>query len=279
MNTININQIVNDIKETGYSRVPDFITADISEQLEKELGLINNTEYTQENLLKRIAYKREEGNNRQGDAYMVSSEENPLGSILVKDQVLDIFNVYNKILEVFTGKKMAKNSRAMMNCQQYFEKSSAVYDHYDGYYLDFEHQGEGDDKALIINKALLPRLVAVIVLRNENDNGTYIRKQGAKDRIDIPNKAFDLIIFDNIKMRHGVPPLEKPRMMIGFRNFDHYPLMFQREVNDGWLLQDEINPGYVREITDKESEMIQMEFLEEWNSGLAEEQLEKDAAF
>ena len=163
------------------------------------------------------------------------------------------------------------------------KKSKFVEDHYDGNLLDFEHGSDGyGDKSLIINKALLPRLVAVVVLRNENDYGTYVRPHDSLERIDIPNKSYDLIIFDNIKMRHGVPELEKPRMMIGFRNFDYCPYLFYKEVADerGWeKLSDELNPGYIMEISEQDSIGIQKDFLIVWKSRLAETQLAKDAAF
>ena len=284
-----INDIVQEIKEKGYSRVENFISPDVSQKIENFMHKFNEENYNQENLLKRICFKREEGKNRQGDAYMVSLERNSLGSIQLDEDdiddgvVGDIFKIYNSILEKFVGKKMDDNSRAMLNCQQYFDKSFAVADHYDGNLLDFEHGQDGyGDKSLIINKALLPRLVAAVVLRNENSNGTYVRPHDSIERVDIPNKSYDLIVFDNIKMRHGVPELEKPRMMIGFRNFDYYPYLFHKDVEDirGWEeLSDELNPGYILEIDSKESELIQRDFLKVWNSGLAETQLAKDAAF
>lgn len=81
----------------------------------------NQNNYNRENLLERICFKREEGKNRQGDAYMVSLEDNKLGTIMLDDgPVSDIFEFYNSILEKFVGKKMDDNSRAMLNCQQYF---------------------------------------------------------------------------------------------------------------------------------------------------------------
>lgn len=282
--SLNINDIVQEIKKHGYFRMENFISSEVSEEIEKFMHKFNSENYTEENLLDRICFKREEGKNRQGDAYMVSLDHNKLGSIILDDSVLcDIFEFYNSVLEKYVGKPMKYNSRAMLNCQQYFEKSFEVADHYDGYYLDFEHSSDGyGDKSLIINKALLPRLVAVIVLRNDNEHGTYVRPHDSKERVDIPNKSYDLIIFDNIIMRHGVPELEKPRMMIGFRNFDYYPYLFYKEVSDerGWIeMHDEINSGHMLEISETESIVIQEDFLKVWKSGLAEKQLQKDAAF
>lgn len=281
---MNIDDLVKDIREKGYTRVENFISPFVSNKIEEFMHSFNKDNYNKENLFNRICFKREEGKNRQGDAYMVSKYSNDLGSIELEDaDMLSIFNLYNSVLERFVGKPMNPSSRAMLNCQQYFAKSFEVADHTDGYFIDFEHGSDGyGDKSLVINKALLPRLVAVVVLRNENEYGTYVRPHDSLERIDIPNKSYDLIIFDNISMRHGVPELEKPRMMIGFRNFDYYPYLFHKEVEDerGWeKLHDELNPGYILAIDEVESEMIQKDFLKVWKCGLAETQLAKDAAF
>ena len=121
-----INDIVQEIKEKGYSRVENFISPDVSQKIEKFMHRFNEENYHQDNLLKRICFKREEGKNRQGDAYMVSLEKNSLGSIQLDEDdiddglVGDIFKIYNSILEKFVGMKMDDNSRAMLNCQQYF---------------------------------------------------------------------------------------------------------------------------------------------------------------
>ena len=83
-------------------------------------------------------------------------------------------------------------------------------------------------------------------------------------------------------MRHGVPELEKPRMMIGFRNFDYHPYLFNRDVADkeNWeYLHDEVNPGYIKPINEEESLIIQKDFIKLWKTELAETQLKKDAAF
>ena len=279
-----VDKLVQEIKEKGYTRVENFISPFVSEEIEKYIHSFNNKHYTEENLLNRICFKREEGKNRQGDAYMVSKYESTLGSIeLDNEDVLNVFDLYNSVLEKYVGKYMNADTRAMLNSQIYYEKSYPVVDHYDGCILDFEHTDSlYGEKALIVNKALLPRLVAVLVLRNENENGTYIRKHDSKERIDIPNKSYDLIIFDNIIMRHGVPELEKPRMMIGFRNFDYHPYLFNRDVEDkeNWeYLHDEVNPGYIKPINEEESLIIQKDFIKLWKTELAETQLKKDAAF
>ena len=146
-----INDIVQEIKEKGYSRVENFISPEVSQKIEKFMHKFNEENYNQENLLKRICFKREEGKNRQGDAYMVSIEKNSLGSIQLDEDdiddgvVGDIFKIYNSILEKFVGKKMDDNSRAMLNCQQYFAEeiileSSDVLEYLMNSGLNFDEQ-------------------------------------------------------------------------------------------------------------------------------------------
>ena len=118
---IDVNEIVKTIKEEGYIRIENFIDADVSEEIEDFMHSFNKDNYNKENLLERICFKREEGKNRQGDAYMASLEDNKLGTIMLDDgPVSTIFELYNSVLEKFVGKKMNINSRAMLNCQQYF---------------------------------------------------------------------------------------------------------------------------------------------------------------
>lgn len=118
---IDVNTIVETIREEGYIRIENFIDAEVSKEIEDFMHSFNKDNYNKENLLERICFKREEGKNRQGDAYMVSLEDNKLGTIMLDDgPVLTIFELYNSVLEKFVGAKMNINSRAMLNCQQYF---------------------------------------------------------------------------------------------------------------------------------------------------------------
>lgn len=279
----NLGQVVADIKEKGYSRIPNFLTKSQALHIEKYMEGFNAINYNKENLLNRLCYKREESHNRQGDAYMVSLYQGELPSIQMKDAIMEeAMAFYNAVVGEMVGKVMKPSTRCMLNCQKYFDKSLPVWDHYDGEFFDFEHgSNKYEDKSLIINRGLLPRYVMVLVLYNENDKGTYIRPHDSEERIDIPNEAYDMIIFDNIAMRHGVPELEHPRMMIGFRNFDYYPYLFEAypEAGNRWIeLQDEVNPGWIGDIDEDTSIYVQKQFRKEW-AEKAEKILEGDAAF
>jgi hypothetical protein len=285
MRKLDIKELSNKIKNQGYIRIPNYISSEESDELVELMGIFNDANYTQSNLYNRLCYKREESNNRQGDAYMVGVGDYPLQSIQLSNPLLiEMYSFYNSLCEELVGVPQLKGSRCMLNCQQYFNDSFEVIDHYDGEFFDFEHinNGKFGEYALKINKGLLPRYVMVVVLYNENTNGTYIRHHNSEERIDIPNEKYDLIIFDNIKMRHGVPKLEHPRMMIGFRNFDYYPYLFEsNKTNEfDWIkLDDKLNSGYIRELTELESIKEQENFLKVWKLELYEEQLNKKVAF
>ena len=280
MKTINVKEFANEVNSNGFGIIRNYVDeTDIDNAI--DLCSMLTDMYSEQGLYDRLFYKREESHNRQGDAVMVSlkrSEELP--SIELKtDLLLD----YNDIIGELTGKKVNETSRSMMNIQQYFEESLPVWDHYDGMFFDFHH-GETDkygENPLIVDNGLLPRYVMVVVLTNENDGkGTYVRKHDSDERIDVELHPGDMIVFDNINMRHGVPALEHPRMMLGFRNFDHEPYHFVTKETDGYEpLHDEINPGYIRAINEEQSVKLQVDELKQWKNGKAEEQLKKPAAF
>jgi len=229
--------------------------------------------YSEENVKDRLFYRREQSHNRQGDALMVCDTPTDLPSIDISgnEYIRKYFNLYNSIIESAIGKEMKpKFSRSMMNVQQYYEDSLAVFDHYDGEFIEYHHTSDSQNNEYVLNvdKALLPKYVMVVVLENENNGkGTYIRAHDSNERIDVELFPGDVLIFDNINMRHGVPALEKPRMMIGFRNFDFYPEYFEANPEGGntWIeLPDNKNPGWIMESTPEVSEKIQKDFIKFW---------------
>jgi hypothetical protein len=250
MKALDLESVSKEIKDKGFIRIENFLSQSDADDIIGTMEVFNTINYTQENLENRVCYKREESHNRQGDAFMVSKfDEGKLPSVPLYDSKIltELFDFQASLLSELVGIKTGDHTRSMMNCQRYFQKSLPVWDHYDGEFLDFTHEGE-EEKKLILHKAILPRYVMVFVLFNENNGkGTYVRNHDSKERIDILNKGLDLIVFDNIKMRHGVPELDEERMMIGFRNFDFNPYYFERDPEDktGFTeLHDEINPGW-----------------------------------
>jgi|SaaInl8_200m_RNA_FD_contig_81_619839_length_10764_multi_4_in_0_out_0_7 hypothetical protein len=283
MKSLDLDWINAEVQDQGFSITRGYLDArdiqDAKEFTDHLTGL-----YSNRGLNERLFYKREESGNRQGDAVMVSRRKPfRLPSLCTDSGLLEN---YHLILGKLTGKKVPVQSRSMMNMQKYYDTSFEVCEHYDGFYSKFHH-GEVDKHGecpLIIDEGLIPRYVQVVVLENENDGkGVYVRAHDSGKRVDVELFPGDMLIFDNVNMRHGVPELKYPRRMLGFRNFDHMPYHFKRSVEndeEGFTpLYDDVNPGYIKPIFNDESLEIQVQELKEWKSGKSEEQLKKPAAF
>jgi len=274
MKTVNISQLATSLKEDGYVKVSSFLDETEIQEILSDIPNITS-KYSEDFVKNRLFYPREDSHNRQGDALMVSLEDYNYSSVdhlfessslprfVIKGFKRNLLEFYNQVLSEISGEVVPENSRSMMNIQQYFEHSLPVGDHYDGEFISYKH---GEDKykefTLDVKEAILPRYVMVVVLENENSGkGTYIRYHDSEERIYINNNPGDLIIFDNIGMRHGVPELEHPRKMIGFRNFDFNPVHFISEKKDGYIeLPDKVNPGFVKNISSEEAESLMLEF-------------------
>ncbi len=283
-----LNKMIEDIRENGYTRVPNFLTDLDIEQIQQERDSIIR-HYSLENVKNRLFYLREDSHNRQGDAVMVSEDENEsLPSFDINGKLLELMTIYNEVLGELSGTKVPSDSRCMLNSQQYFTDSKPVHDHYDGEFFDFEHtenvKEDGlDNYSVTMNKGLIPRYVMVAVLENQNNGkGTYVRMHDSEERIDIENNKGDIIVFDNLAMRHGVWGLENSRSMVGFRNFDHMPYLFERKPEAGkdWIeVNDKLNPGWVREISSVDASYMMHKFNIEWANELFNKQVEKAPAF
>ncbi len=268
-----------DINTKGWCCLPNLLS-------KEDLALYTTAEelartvYYNENMLeRRVSYISDESESRRSNAIMVSERKNKELPSIHYDEVLGrVIEPFNLILSLFTNEEISPSSRTMINFQTYYSGSKPVRDHFDGEYLDYEMK---DAYTLLLKKAILPQFVAVLVLHNENTedpNGIVLRSLDGEThapRLD----AGDFILFDNIMFRHSVPILNKPRKIIGFRNFDHNPFQFFgtelfKELNlhpiaaDGWHpLKDNYNPGYIKSISSEEATKIMAKFnKEEWPS-------------
>jgi hypothetical protein len=269
------DSVIADLKQNGYVIFRHAIDEHEAQKIKKDAIELRNF-YSEELVQERMFYRREESHNRQGDAIMVTDSTGaslPNLNINIYPEISKWLAVYNDIIEAAIGREAMKPAyrRSMMNIQQYFENSFEVVDHYDGEFISYHHEKDSitDENVLMVDKALLPQYVMVLILENENANGkgTYVRKHDSDERIDVELFAGDVLIFDNINMRHGVPALDKPRMMIGFRNFDFYPMYFEAHPEGGhnWIeLPDNKNAGWIQDCIPEDSVMLQQNFITEW---------------
>lgn len=275
------------MKSGRYYKIENFVSDEEIEQLKLERDQLLS-QYNLDGVKERLFYLREDSKNRQGDAVMVSNSDTDLPSLKISGKTLEYFNLYNSIISNLTGKLTTKDTRCMYNSQQYFEESLPVWEHYDCEIFDYEHSAEDsaakkDGYSLKILKGLIPRYVMVLVLDNQNQGvGTYIRYHSSDKRISLENNKGDLIIFDNLSVRHGVPELKNPRSMIGFRNFDHLPYYFESSPEGGnkWIeLPDKNNPGWYMEYSNEEAKDEMKKFNKFWKETLFDKFKDKKAAF
>ena len=267
-----IEECAINIKLNGYHIFRGLISDEEIEQI-KTSAFSLRREYSEEKVKQRLFYRRESSHNRQGDALMVSNSETTLPSINIQNTPINkYFKMYNNIIEECVGQKFTDSSqmRSMLNIQEYFSGSLPVYNHYDGEFFFFFHEFDSNtnENILKLDKALIPRFVMVCVLENENDGkGVYVCKHDSHDRIDVKLYPGDVLVFDNVNLRHGVPELDKPRMMIGLRNFDYNPYYFEAspEENSSYKeLYDVRNPGWVKELSNEETQQIQIKYNKIW---------------
>jgi hypothetical protein len=114
----------------------------------------------------------------------------------------------------------------------------------------------------------------VFTLRNDNVGdeveGTVLREVSTNKVINTLSRPGMVLIFDNIRFRHSVPELKKPRKMVGLRSWDVSPAYFLDTPQEGvdWKkFDDSVNPGFIRMIDTTESTNRQVQYLEErWPS-------------
>lgn len=276
-------QIQKELKEQGYSVLKGGVNKEDLEILSSYCDTIAST-YSEKEVYNRVHMKADISEARKGYACMFNTLVGPIlnNNLLSEGTTLHkYFESYNKILCDFVGEEMTPVSkRTMINCQTYSSGSKEVHDHYDGFFSEYEHGESQYGTTFKLKSGLIPRLVMVIVTYNDNDGfGTYIREHGSEERIQVKNEAGDIIIFDNVKFRHGVPTLENRRQMIGFRNFDYCPLQFSDKPKEGFeFMEDAYNPGYVKEISIYDAHNFLVEDLVRWQNSF-KEKIQQEPAF
>ena len=95
-----------------------------------------------------------------------------------------------------------------------------------------------------------------MVLVTTNDNGgegLQVQKNG--ENIDLILEPGDMVIFDNTKILHGVPnSTPNNRNMVGFRNFEIFPLYFSKQKFEGSTeYKNGFIAGYTKELSPKQA--------------------------
>jgi hypothetical protein len=216
------------LKKNGFIHIPDFYGKETTENLKKESELFINDHYNIENIEKHSAYPSDSSDSRESFAFMISKKGKNLLPFLKlkKEKYLEQYlNDFQNLISEIEGKRCYVD-RSMLNIQKYYGSNKPVSSHFDGEFINFE---KSDFNHLKINEAILPKYVTLVTVENENKGnvqGTVLRNIDTKEEFCPRSAPGDLLIFNNLRFRHFVPKLEKPRFLIGLRCFDELSYHF-----------------------------------------------------
>ena len=204
---------------------------DLKNLLEIDIPYFKNgySETAVENKLYRV---RENHDGRLGDAMIVSFDEPgtmpfiSLNNGYLTKTISELYFHYINILKFFVDEEVPDNTKVLLNYQFYKEGSSnSLPFHFDSEIF----KGNWGKDYIELEEGLIPKLVMVLVLENDNDGkGLKILRDG--EVIDLELNPGDILFFDNTKVLHGVPEdLPKKRTMLGMRSFETKPLYFKKE--------------------------------------------------
>jgi len=240
----NLIELVND----GYTKI-SLLNKDEIKELISECTVIHDKFIDNHYEELGITYPSKGHEKKKSVIVMVSLDENKNlpSTVEIGPLFKDYIKYNNDILFMVTGISAPSDTRYMINYRQYLGETEPVFEHFDGEYL----KGFIDKPDYhFFTEALLPRFVALLTLEGgENCEGAVITNVASGEEISPCCMAGDMLIFDNIRFKHRVPKLIKPRTLLGVRNFDFLPYHYILEPNDGYVsLGDKINYGYVRPI-------------------------------
>ena len=239
---------IQQLREQLYCIIPGYLNPSETSALNKEYETLIQRHYNRQSLHDHSVYPSDKSEARESHAMMISESESLLpkvdhdGCPTIHKLLMD----HNKALTAATGNAVAGSSRILINYQRYTEGSKPVGEHFDGEYLKTIRACDGIEFQLV--EGILPRFVGVMAVENSN-NGKGVELVVPETQVVIKPLLHpgDMVLFDNIKLRHRVPTLERPRISIGMRNFDHMPLHFA--LNEEHFLKgaryEEIPEGYV----------------------------------
>lgn len=218
------------LKQEGYAYLPAVFAPPLLRALERECDELAARHYRVENIDRRAVYLSDNTPTRTSHAMMISAGPSPLPTVPHEglEAVERFLRFHDEVLGALLGAEVPASSRSMLNWQTYLSGSKPVTEHFDGEYLDYR---KDEDGGFTLHEGLLPRLVVILTLSNENQGerqGTVLRDTLTGKEVSPPSRPGDVLVFDNVRMRHHVPTLEQPRRMAGLRSFDFQAVHFAR---------------------------------------------------
>lgn len=219
-----------EIANHGYCLLASQYTPAQLAALKVEAEALIERHYTPENLAQHSVYPSDSTDTRVSHALMLAEGQSalPMVNHTQCPTITQLLKDHSALLTTLTGQEVAPSARYMLNYQNYFSGSKPVGEHFDGEYIRAQKAEDGVEFQLI--EGILPRFVAVLVLANQNQGKGTELVDNANQKVYRPvMNSGDLLIFDNIRLRHRVPTMENPRTTLGLRNFDHMALHFAKD--------------------------------------------------
>lgn len=283
-------KIFSEVKTKGYSVVSNFLPSGVSRSFVSEMMAMDKYQ-TERYLSERSAYISDKAPNRTSHSIMSSvSPNHELPSIAPSESTKAFLAIWNELNTHLTGFPVPNDSRSMVNFQNYRSSSSPVGPHHDGEYLEYE---KGDSGYFSLLRGLLARYVGVYILWNENTQPTLTLKRidiSTGEVLEVINpECFtgDFVVFDNLMFTHEVGICDKPRSIVGIRNFDHLPYYYLRTgVADQFNLPRDWHKvrtgpldGVYAAVPSEVASYIMAQFNKEWKESKYKEVLSKGAVF
>jgi hypothetical protein len=269
------------LQQEGYAYLPAVFEPSALRELERECDEMAARYYQVENIDRRAVYLSDNTPTRTSHAMMISRGPSPLPTVSLEGlgAVERFLRFHDEVLGALLGTEVPAWSRSMLNWQTYRSGSKPVTEHFDGEYLDYR---KNEDGSFTLHEGLLPRLVLILTLSNENvgeSQGTVLRDTQTGREVSPPSRPGDVLVFDNVRMRHSVPTLEQPRRMAGLRSFDFRAVHFALNESNGrpGAHYRRMPEGLVSE--DVDAVVVHQEFLRERWRKLREAQRAEGALF
>lgn len=281
---LDIAAAVADLQTKGFHQSILITDAQELVALEEQLRALKSTHYYERNLERHAVYLSDKTATRESHAMMIARGQPELPFVThFGGTVEKLLEFHDGVIGQLVGKKVPDTARSMLNFQEYHAGSKPLAEHYDGEYLKYDKISPTEFK---LKEGLLPRYVMVFTVKNENVGevveGTVIRDTVTNEVTNCQSRPGQVLIFDNLRFRHAVPELKKPRFMCGLRTFDFEPAYFTSGENvlmtNSWKKLDDVNnPGLYQMVSTSDAVKIQQEYVaKEWPAHW--EQIKKEGA-
>lgn len=256
--------IAEEIKESGIMIQKGVLSETDIKALLQEIKIFQGS-YSEYMVEGKLFRKRENHLGRLGDALMVSVKAPECAPYLLigeeggSEKTAFWYENYIGVLSEFVEEEVPESTRVLLNYQFYKGGTdNSLPFHFDAEIFD----GIWDKNYIELEEGLIPRLVMVIVLENENDGKGLEIMNFDGEIFEVELFPGDILYFDNTSVLHGVPEgVKNKRTMLGFRSFETQPLHFKKDgFEDGHLGAFDIDTPYVKgeaiQLTTHEAKVI-----------------------